>query len=61
MTRIGIYLHDHLDTICTIAVGSSGFGLLMTDLDLILKVLIGFATLTYLGLKITFELKKRKK
>lgn len=39
----------------------SGFTVLFTNLDLILKALIGLATLVYLILKISKELKERKK
>jgi hypothetical protein len=48
----------HFDTLKVTLVGSGGFGALMTNIDLVFKVLIGGATLIYLGIKIYKELNK---
>lgn len=50
----------HADTIKTMIAGTGGFGIMLTDIDLGLKVLIGAATLVYMGIKIAKELREWK-
>lgn len=47
------------DVIKVLAAGGGGFSVMMTNIELLLKVLIGVATLMYLGVKIHKELKSR--
>lgn len=46
------FVHDHLDTIKTLAAGGIGFTSLSLSIDIFFKVAIGCATLYYLYLKI---------
>lgn len=48
----------HIDLIKVLLISGSGFTATLTNIDLMFKVLIGAATLIYLGIKIWKEFKK---
>lgn len=55
-----LFFKEHGDTIKTLLAGGGGFGVLMTNMDLVLKVLIGVSTFIYVVIKTAKEIKKWK-
>lgn len=45
---IKTFIHKHTDLIEILIAGGGGFSLMLTNIELILKVLIGFTTLGYI-------------
>lgn len=54
------FIQQNIDTIKTLIAGGGGFGVLMTNMDLVLKVLIGVSTFIYVVIKTAKEIKKWK-
>ena len=48
---IKTFINKHTDLCEILLAGGSGFGLMLTDIELVLKVLIGVATLSYICFK----------
>ena len=53
-----IFLEQHKEELVPAMIGGGSFAALLTGIDLILKILIGGATLIYFYFKIRNELKK---
>lgn len=58
MKLLIIFLQKHGEDIITGSVGAGAFTLLLTEINLILKILVATATLIFFGIKIYKEFKK---
>ena len=58
---IKTFLHKHTDVCEILLAGASGMGLMLTNIELILKILIGFVTLGYISYKFVCAVIDRNK
>jgi hypothetical protein len=58
---INHFINRHKDILEIVLAGSSGMGLMLTNIEAVLKILIGFATLGYICYKWYWTHQDRKK